>query len=70
MKKLSVLSLAMAISWLLTVTSKAQEAKKPGTAHLKTKKCNDVVQEILESSTRFKKLTKNLFAAVKKQKAQ
>ncbi len=68
MKKLSVLSLAMAISLLLTVTSKAQEAKKPGAAHLKTKKCNDVVQEILESSTRFKQLTKNLFAAVKKNK--
>jgi len=54
----------MLISLLLPGATRSQQKIIP----LKHKTCADVVIDILESSPRFQKLTKNLYAAVRKNK--
>jgi len=63
MKKYSILILALPVFLLLSVTANAQQKIKP-------KKCIDIIYSILDSSPRYQKLTKNLMAAVKKNKGQ
>ena len=62
MKKHPVSILVISFLLLLTGTTKAQEK----TIRLSHKTCAGVVIKILESSPRFKQLTKNLLAVVKK----